>query len=168
MFYGDNRDDFLPPSEKEIAEQNRYLKNSWENFQLAADYIACEFNQSSVVEKIVLFGSVAAPLKKEVPRFHDYRRHGIEVWHECSDLDLAVWLNDLSNLNILRKKCSHAVNQLLKDKNIGVASHQVDVFFLMQKRISMWGAYVVIKYAQEKKGKPAGLRAAVNQNILNK
>jgi hypothetical protein len=43
------------------------------------------------VHKAVLFGSVSAPPTKEVPRFSRLRREGIAIYHECKDVDLAVW-----------------------------------------------------------------------------
>jgi len=52
------------------------------------------------------------------------------VWHECSDVDLAVWVTRLDNLTALRKARSRALNQLLAEKNIGVAHHQVEIFVM--------------------------------------
>ncbi len=49
------------------------------------------------------FGSVSQPLDTEVPRFRKFQRYGIETLHECADLDLAVWLNDLGRLKALKK-----------------------------------------------------------------
>ncbi len=82
------------------------------------------------MERVALFGSVAKPLKKEAPRFRQFRRAGIEVWHECKDVDLAVWLNDLVCLNLLRKEISRTLNRLFQNEGIGVAHHQVDVFII--------------------------------------
>jgi len=45
------------------------------------------------VRAIALFGSVARPLAREVPRFQPYRGLGIELLHERKDVDLAVWLD---------------------------------------------------------------------------
>ena len=118
------------PSAKEIASQNRYLLRAQDNFQIAAEYLAEAFSELDAVEKVVLFGSVALPLKKEVPQFSAYRRYGIEVWHECMDVDLAVWLGDLSVLKQLQRTRGQTLNRLLQEKNIGVAHHQVDVFIM--------------------------------------
>jgi hypothetical protein len=78
----------------------------------------------------VLIGSVARPLRKEVPRFARFRRARVAVWHECRDVDLAVWLGDVSELDVLRKARSRALNALFDETGIGVAHHQVDVFLL--------------------------------------
>lgn len=52
------------------------------------------------------------------------------ILHECKDVDIAVWLGDLSAIPILRHERSRCVNELLRDTNIGVAHHQLDVFLL--------------------------------------
>jgi hypothetical protein len=119
----------MPPSslEEEIEETSLRLLRQHGNFRRAADYLAHAFAALSFVERVVLFGSVAAPLLKEVPRFNRLRRAGVAVWHECRDLDLAVWVSDRGSLNVLRKAQGHALNELFDDCDIGVAHHQVDV-----------------------------------------
>jgi len=117
-------------SQKEITEQNKYMRKQYENFRLAAEYISKTISQLSFIEKIALFGSVALPLQKEIPRFYKYRKAGVEILHECKDVDLAIWLNNLDNLNKLRKANVRALNKLLKEKNIGIAHHQVDIFIM--------------------------------------
>ena len=87
------------------------------------------FREPAVV-RIVLFGSVAMPLKKEVPRFRKFQRAGIKVWHECADIDLAVWVSDLHCLETLRKATIEALKILLHEKNIGIADHQMDIFIM--------------------------------------
>jgi len=99
-------------------------------FRLAAQYVAKAFSQFPEVTRVVLFGSVAVPLTKEVPRFRRYRRAGVAIWHECQDVDIAVWLNRLDRLNELRRARSRAVNDLFEEMETGVAHHQVDVFLL--------------------------------------
>lgn len=133
--------DFLPPGEEpwdeparsfeeEVDEQNRWLLKRQEDFRAAAEYVAEALAGIPVVQKVVLFGSVAAPLKKEVPRFGRFRRAGVALWHECRDVDLAVWVSDLSSLKTLQKAQARALNDLLRDADVGVAHHQVDVFLL--------------------------------------
>lgn len=53
------------------------------------------------VVAIAVIGSVAKALWKEVPRFREFRRARIEVWHECKDLDLALWLDSQERLGML-------------------------------------------------------------------
>lgn len=50
--------------------------------------------------------------------------------HWCKDVDLAVWITDLSVLPALRKANVQALSRLLKEREIGVAHHQVEVFVI--------------------------------------
>ncbi len=118
------------PGRNAIAEQNKYLLRQQRNFRAAADAVVDALRRFEEVEAISLIGSVAVPLWKEVPRFSDYRRYQIEVWHECKDCDLAVWLSRLDNLRELGKARSRALNQLMNERNIGVAHHQVEAFIM--------------------------------------
>jgi hypothetical protein len=118
------------PSRRRIAEQNRALLRRQRGFRLAAEYVAWELAEVPAVRKVVLFGSVAQPLKKEVPRFREFRRAGIELWHECHDVDLAVWLGALDCLRALQRARSRALNELLSRESIGVAHHQVEIFLM--------------------------------------
>jgi hypothetical protein len=69
-------------------------------------------------------------LQKEVPRFREYRRDQIAVWHECRDVDLAVWVSDLDNLKSLQRARNRALNKLLETEDIGVTHHQVEMFLM--------------------------------------
>jgi hypothetical protein len=117
-----------PPSRKKIAEQNRVLLERQEEFRIAAEYVAGLLSHIPTVRRVVLFGSVAARLKKEIPRFREFRRAGVAVWHECKDVDLAVWVDDLNELKRLQRARTRALNDLLRDRGIGVAHHQVEIF----------------------------------------
>ena len=117
-------------SARAIAEQNRYLAERQRQFRVAADALTAALAVLPEVLRVALFGSVARPLEKEVPRFSDFRRAGIAVWHECKDLDLAVWLSRLDQLDDLRGLRVRTLRQLYDDHRIGVADHQVEVFIL--------------------------------------
>lgn len=123
-------DDDEPPTEDEIAEENRLMLRRQREFRIAAEYVSAAFAFVPEVVKVVLFGSVALPLKKKVPRFRKFRRAGIAIWHECRDVDIAVCLSDLGCLDTLRRATSRALNDLLREKDIGVAHHQVDVYIM--------------------------------------
>jgi len=82
------------------------------------------------VAAVSLIGSTASAPWKEVPRFSPYRRADVELWHECKDLDLAVWLTRTNELNILRKIKDKALREMYDETGIGVASHQTDTFVL--------------------------------------
>lgn len=118
------------PSQAEIQSEDRAMLRRQERLRLAAEYVAAAFAQVPAVQKVVLFGSVAAPLQKEVPRFREFRRAGVEIWHECRDVDLAAWVTDLGCLRALQRTRGRALNDLLRDRDLGVAHHQVDVFVL--------------------------------------
>jgi len=55
--------------EQEIQEEDRMLLRRQEDFRAAAAYVAVAFARLPVVERVVLFGSVAQPLRREIPRF---------------------------------------------------------------------------------------------------
>jgi len=116
--------------DERIAEHNRFMLLRHEHFRLAARYVADRFAACAAVEKVVLFGSVAKPLTQEISRRRSLRHHGATVWHQCKDIDLAVWVNDLSCLGALQKARGQAVNNLMREREIGVAHHQVDVFII--------------------------------------
>jgi len=126
-------DSWLDPetiSRGEIEEEDRLLRRRQEELRAAAEYVAVAFARLDTVQKVVLFGSVARPLERELPRFARFRREGVLLWHECKDVDLAVWVGDMSDLEALQRARARALNDLLEDADLGVAHHRVDVFLL--------------------------------------
>ncbi len=119
-----------PTSRAGIEEQNSLLLDRYRQFRIAADVVAAALRTHPHVLAIALIGSVARDPWKEVPRFSPYRRARVELWHECKDLDLAIWLSNLSDLNALRRRSAAALRKLMARASIGVAAHQVDVFIL--------------------------------------
>jgi hypothetical protein len=113
----------------EIEAQDRHLLERQRQFRLAADIVADAWVPFAEVTAIAVIGSVAKPLWKEVPRFREFRRAGIEVWHECKDLDLALWLETQDRLGDLRRAAAVALQEA-HDLGAGmsVVSHQLDVF----------------------------------------
>jgi hypothetical protein len=97
-------------------------------FRRAADMIAADLAKVQEVRAIALFGSLARPLAREVPRFQPFKRHRIEILHECGDIDLAIAIDRPNHLAALNRARSLAVTNLFKETGIGVAHHQVDVF----------------------------------------
>lgn len=100
------------------------------HFRLAADAVTAALAGFPEVEKVALIGSVARPLWREVPRFAPFRQLRIRIWHECKDVDLAVWLDGLGGLQALNRARSLAVQRLYAEKQVGVAHHQVEIFIL--------------------------------------
>jgi len=118
------------PSADLIAEDERRQLRRQQDFRVAADAVAKALAKFEEVERVALFGSCARPLVREVPRFQPYRSLRIEIWHECKDVDLAVWLSRTDRLRELSRARNQAVSRLFAATQIGVANHQVDVFLL--------------------------------------
>ncbi len=115
---------------RRVSEENRRLLRAQRSFRQAAEYVAQHFSRIDSVERVALFGSVARELDPEIPRFAEFRRAGIELLHECRDVDLAVWLRRPFTLEPLRRARVRGLQQLAQTTAIGVADHQVDVFLL--------------------------------------
>jgi hypothetical protein len=115
------------PTREEIEDEDRFRLRHREAFRRAADYVAEAFARLTFVQRVVLFGSVAQPPMRETPRQRRYRRAGARLWHESKDVDLAVWVSQVSDLKALQKARGRALNDLLADLELGVAHHQVDV-----------------------------------------
>lgn len=112
-----------------IVEQDRAMLQRRNAFRMAADVVTGALARFEEVEAVALIGSVAGPLWKEVPRFREFRRAGVEIWHECKDVDLAVWLSTLERLADLRRARDRALhNSLAAGVGPCVTGHQVEVF----------------------------------------
>lgn len=115
----------------EIENQNRCLLRVQYDFRRAADIVTDALMSFEEVEAIAVIGSVAKSLWKEVPRFREFRRAGIEVWHECKDLDLAVWISSQFRLGALRRARDSALRRAFESgKGPSTANHQVDIFLI--------------------------------------
>lgn len=123
-------DSFEPPSESDVEEENVLMLRRQCLFRWAAQSIAIAMSKLPEVRKVAAFGAVAQPLEMEVPRFRQFRRHGVEVLHECADLDLAVWTADLSRLKELKRAMALGLSFVHDTPYGGVAHHQVDVHLL--------------------------------------
>jgi hypothetical protein len=109
------------PTRQQIAEQDRLMRARQAEFRRAADAVAADLAKIGEVRAVALFGSLARPLMREVPRFQPFKRHGIEILHECGDIDLAVAIDRLDNLATLNRARSRAVNNLLRETGIAVS-----------------------------------------------
>lgn len=110
-----------------IEAENRHQLERQRQFRAAADLLADAWSAFPEVGAVALIGSVARPLWKEVPRFREFRRAGAKVWHECLDLDLALWLDSQERLGDLRRAAAAALREARAD-GFGVSDHQLDVF----------------------------------------
>ncbi len=113
-----------------IARQNQSQLKRQRVFRRAADAVVDAWRRRPEVQAITLFGSVAQPLWKEVPRFSPYRRARIKIWHDINDLDLAVWLANTDDLNGLRRVKNRALADLYQRTGSPVAHHHVDGFVM--------------------------------------
>ena len=143
-----------PVSGGEIDEANQARIRRWQLFRDASRAVAAALARIPAVQKVILFGSVAAPLHKEVPRYRRLRRAGVEVWHECNDIDLAVWVDDLTHLRELKRAVTQALNdwQRAHPNSPGVAHHMVDIFLIEPGTERFRGN--LCHYGQCPKGKP--------------
>ncbi|MGE0666801.1 MAG: hypothetical protein AB7O49_09620 [Sphingomonadales bacterium] len=115
---------------RDIAEENEHFLRRYRDFRRAADAVATAWSARSDVLKVVLIGSLARVPWKEVCRHNPYRRKGIELWHECKDVDLALWLTDLAGLDEIRRAKDRTLREFKGELGGGVANHQIDIFVL--------------------------------------
>ena len=109
-------------------------------FQLAAQYIAVALSSLPAVKRVVLFGSVAAPLEREEPRYREERRARLLwVWHECNDIDLAVWVDDVTDLKAMQRARNAGLQFVAAAHGINVAHHQVDIMLMDEESDSCIG-----------------------------
>ena len=150
-----------------IEEENRILLQQQRQFRIAADIVADVWASFPEVVAIAVIGSVAKPLWKEVPRFSDFRRARIEVWHECRDLDLALWVDSQDRLGELRRAGSVALRKAYEaGAEMSVAAHQLDVFLFEPGSDRYLGR--LCSFNQCPKGKPACLVPGCGDIPFNK
>src|SRR3954463_4927113 len=114
-----------------IEEQNGFMLKRQRDFRMAADVVTDAWMTFAEVQAVAVIGSVAKALWKEVPRFSEFRRAGVEVWHECGDLDLALWLDSQERLGQLRRATSRALRAAFEaGTGVSVVDHQIDVFLI--------------------------------------
>ncbi|MDP1736494.1 MAG: hypothetical protein Q8L23_03535 [Caulobacter sp.] len=151
----------------EIEEQNRYQLERQRQFRLAADIVAEAWMTFPEVLAIAVIGSVARPLWKEVPRFSDFRREGIEIWHECGDLDLALWIDSQRRLGDLRRAAALALRRAFEaGVGMSVANHQLDVFLFEPESDRYLGR--LCSFSQCPKGKRDCLVPGCGKTSFNK
>jgi hypothetical protein len=118
------------PTRRQIAEQDAFMVERQRIFRVVADRMAIALAEVDFVEKVALIGSVAGALRREVPRFQPFRRLGIEIAHECKDLDLAVWISRVDRLEALKQVRARVSHGIFPDLNVGVPEHQIELFLI--------------------------------------
>ena len=97
-----------PLSERGIEQRSHALLRRYREFRRGADAAAAAWRAHPEVIAVSLIGSVARAPWKEVTRFGPYRRARVVLWHECKDVDLALWLEHLDSLDGLRRAKARA------------------------------------------------------------
>ena len=77
-----------------------------------------------------MIGSVARPLRREVPRFAPYKQLRLPIAHECKDVDLVAWVSRLDRLDELRRARGRIVGDVVTEFGHGPAVHEIEVFLL--------------------------------------
>lgn len=151
----------------EIDDENRRQLDRQRQFRMAADIVVQAWMSFPEVQAIAVIGSVAGPLWKEVPRFSAFRRAGIEIWHECGDLDLALWLDSRHRLGDLRRAGALALRRAHEDGvGMSVADSQLDVFLFEPGSDRYVGR--LCRFSQCPKGKPACLVPGCGETPFNR
>lgn len=137
----------------EIEKQTQYLLLQQREFRMAADIVTDAFMAFPDVRAVAVIGSVARKLWKEIPRFSEFRRARIEVWHECADLDLAVWIDSQGRLDEMRRALAQSLTAAFKaGTGVSVPSNRVDVFLFEPGSDRYLGR--LCRYSTCPKGKP--------------
>ena len=80
----------------------------------------------------------------------------MEIWHECKDIDLAIWVSDLTRLRELKRVVSDTSNlwqTIAHAEHLpGIPHHQVDVF-IMEPGSDRYRGHLC-HFGQCPKGKP--------------
>jgi hypothetical protein len=118
-----------PTKAQIVAEESRLLERQ-RAFRRVADCLATALAQCRDVEAIALIGSVARPLRREVPRFAPYKQLRLPIAHECKDVDLAAWISRLDGLDELRRARGRIVGDVVAEFGHGPAVHEIEVFLL--------------------------------------
>ena len=132
-------------SDRPVKDDDQYRLKRYEDLRAAADYVTRAFARQPSVKRIALFGSVASP-----PTIEPGGRWRGHI-HEPKDVDVAVWLDPVGDLDRLRKLSAQALRRLWEEQERGVAHHQVDIFIFDAK-----GKYVgrLCRFNQCPKHKP--------------
>ena len=113
-------DNWHEPPPESLDEQNIRILRHQSVYRWAAQWVALTISKLPEIQKVVAFGAVAQPLQK-------VRRRQREVFHECADLDLAVWTLNFKALKELKNAMSDGLEFVQASSWGGVAHHQVDV-----------------------------------------
>ena len=118
------------PTKAVIAAVEHRLLERQRVFRFVADRVTAALAQCGDVEAIALIGSVARPLRREVPRFAPYKQLRLPIAHECKDVDLAAWIARVDGLDELRRARGRAIKEIVAERGHGPAVHEIEIFLL--------------------------------------
>jgi hypothetical protein len=101
------------PSKAVIVAGERGLLERQRVFLFVADRVTAALARCRSVEAIALFGFIARPLRREVPRFAPYKQLRLPIAHEFKDVDLAAWVSRLDGLDELRRACGRVFGEIV-------------------------------------------------------
>ena len=99
----EQREREIPVSYGEILEADQRMLRRQKNFRNAARAVASHLAAMPEVRQVLLFGSVALPLWKEVHHDSRFRHRNIRIYHECANIDLAVRVTSPAGADRMRK-----------------------------------------------------------------
>ncbi len=140
------------PLEGLVEEENERARRRRDRLRTAAGAVAAAFSELPFVQKVVLFGSAARDPETTWRRYRGYGR--VEVERECDDVDLAVWLTDLTDLAALQRARNKTAGRLDREFELGVANHQIEVF-VMEPRTNRYLGRLCTTNACPRPGKEA-------------
>jgi hypothetical protein len=118
------------PTKAQIVAVERALLERQSVFRFVADRLTVVLAECRDVEAIALIGSVARPLRREVPRFAPYKQLRLPIAHECKDVDIVAWVSRLDGLDELRRARGRIVGDVVAEFGHGPAVHEIEVFLL--------------------------------------
>lgn len=129
----EQRERETPVSYGEIYQEDQRMLRRQKDFRNAARAVTEKLAAMPEVTQVRIFGSVALPLWKEVPYHSRLRHKNISIYHECANIDLAVWVTSPAGADLMRRSCSQVVADLTdEDIFLNIAHHTFCIHLINQ------------------------------------